>query len=317
MGEGCGRCERTRRRCVRVLVALGAAVGGLALVVAGCGGAEPRTGATGSEDWPAKIRFGLVPSEGGTDIVERFAPLMEFVEREVGVEIETSSATEYIGVITAMQNKQVDFAYLGPKSYIEASNIAGAEALVKEVNVDGTPGYYGIIIAHRDSGMETLADARGKDFAFVTPNSTSGYLVPTVGIFAETGVSPEAFFGEIRYTGSHGNSVQAVLRGDVSVAATNEFDLRAMANSGHANADDLVELWRSDLIPSSVIAARSDVPESLKRAVADAILRFGAAHPAELAEMSRGGFVEASDADYDVTRLLEQRRVALEDDADG
>jgi len=304
-----------RQALLPALIASGLLAIGLALAT-GCGPDAGLDTDEGREGWPRIVRFGLVPAEGGTDMVERFEPLIEYLENTLEIEIEASSATEYIGVITAMQNDQIDFAYFGPKSYIEAANIAGAQALVKEINTHGEPGYHAIITARRDSGMRTLEDARGKDFAFVTQNSTSGYLVPTVGIHERTGMMPEEFFGEIRFTGSHGNAVQAVLRGDVPVAATNEFDLQAMARSGSVDKTQLVTLWRSELIPASVIAARRELPESLKAAVRDAIIRFSDERPRALREMSRGGFVPAKDSDYDVTRLLEQRRVELESAGD-
>ena len=301
-----------------------------ALLISGCGRQEADGAqtpmSTGHHDaasqaaqdgWPEIIRFGLIPAEGGTDTVERFAPMIDFIEDELGVPVEPKGATEYIGVITAMRNKQIEFAYYGPKSYTEAANIAGAEAIVRELNADGEEGYRSIIIARIDSGMKTLEDAQGKDFAFVTPNSTSGYLVPTVGIFTDTGMSPDAYFGNIQFTGSHGNAIQSVLRGDVPVAATNDLDLRSMARSGNADDSQLAILWTSDLIPSSPIAARGDIPESLKAAMRDAIVKFSSERPEDLAEMGRGGFVPAQDSDYDVTRLLEQRRVELEARNDG
>jgi len=279
--------------------------------------AKARDSASVPADWPSVIRFGLVPAEGGSDTLERFTPLLEYVEHAIGVPIEASSATEYVGVITAMQNDQVEFAYYGPKSYIEAVRRADAEAIVKEVNTHGVSGYHSILVARRDSGMRTLGDARGRDLALVTPNSTSGYLVPIVGIYDETGMLPEEYFGRIQFAGTHGNAVQSVIRGDVPVAATNDFDLEAMVRSGNADDSLLVELWRSELIPGSVIAARSELPESLKTAVRDAVIGFARDNRRELAEMSRGGFVEATDSDYDVTRLLEQRREELVSGGDG
>ena len=65
-------------------------------------------------------------------------------------------ATDYAGVITAMQFKHVDLAYFGPKSYVEAADRAGAEALVMEVAEDGTKGYQGVIITKKDSPINTM-----------------------------------------------------------------------------------------------------------------------------------------------------------------
>jgi phosphonate transport system substrate-binding protein len=292
------------------------AVLGCTAVVLGCGDPAAGGGApsapSGQEGWPAVVRVGLVPSEGGTDIVERFGPYIEHLRATLGVEVRAFSASEYVGIITAMQNDQVDIAYLGPKSYVEANRLAGATAVAAELNDEGTPGYHGIIVARRDSGMSTLADAKGRSFGFVTPNSTSGYLVPAIGIMEATGMAAEEYFSEVRYTGTHGTAVRAVLNGDIDTAATNSLDLMAMERNG-LDASPLVELWRSDLIPGSVIAVRDTLPESFISAVRDATIGFNENRGA-LEQMARGGFVKATDADYDIVRLLEQRQEKLSDE---
>lgn len=282
----------------------------------GCGG-QGSADATTSRDpagpragWPDRIVFGLVPSEGGTDIVERFNPLIRFLNEHLDHPVVPKPASEYAGVITAMQNKQVELAYYGPKSYVEAARIAGAEALVKELDADGQPGYKSLIVVHVDSPIRSLADARGASFAFVTPNSTSGYLVPMIGILRETGVKPEDHFGEVRYTGSHGSSMNAVVARDVQVAAINDLDMLAMVNAGQVDGSALRVIWTSELIPAAPIAVRRDIPESLKRALREAFLAFNT-HEAELRAMSRGGFVPADDEEYDIVRVLEQRQAEL------
>ncbi len=293
------------------------------LLSAGCSDSVPDGDATETRSdsaqdersgWPEPIRFGLVPTEGGTDIVDRFQSLFTHLDAEIGIEVKAFNASEYVGVITAMQNDQVDVAYFGPKSYVEANRMAGAEALVKQLSDDGSEGYHSILVTRRGSGIESLADARGKSFGFVTPNSTSGFLVPSIGIMETTGMSAEAYFSDVRYTGSHTTSVRAALSGDVDVAATNTLDLGAMIRNG-LDASDLVEIWRSDMIPGAVIAVRDDLPDSFKDAVREAILSFNEETEA-LEQMARGGFVVTDDSEYHIIRLLEQRREELARDGD-
>jgi phosphonate transport system substrate-binding protein len=258
----------------------------------------------GKSDWPDKVILGLIPVEGGADVVERFEPLGKHLEAELGIDVELRSATSYAGVITAMANDQVDFAYFGPKSYVEASNRANAEALVMELNEDGKAGYHSVIIARRDSGMETLEDARGKRFAFTDPNSTSGRLIPTVHFIRELEVRPEDFFGEIVFSGSHGTSILQVKNGDIEVAATNDLDMARAEQTGKIDQDNFVILWTSALIPGSPMVGRRDLPESLKQAFADALISFGKDDPRGLSKLQLAGYVPASDEDYDVIRAL-------------
>lgn len=306
-------------RLVRISVSFVAMIALVLITVPGCGdsGASAQAGSgagaaaeSARAGWPDEIVFGIVPTEGGTDIVERLRPLVTFLGEHLDHPVVAKPASEYAGVITAMQNRQVHLAYYGPKSYVEAARVAGAEAIIKQLSVDGQPGYYGTIVVHVDSPIGSLAEAEGRSFAFVTPNSTSGYLVPSIGIMTETGRSAEEFFGEIRYTGAHGSSMHAVATKNVEVAATNTLDMTAMVNAGQVDGSALKVIWKSALIPSAPIAVRRDIPESLKRALSEAFLAFND-EAGLLEEMSRGGFVTAHDTEYDSVRLLERHRAEL------
>jgi phosphonate transport system substrate-binding protein len=297
-------CKVFGRRLLTLFV-----VGGLFGSVSGCSsqddGAGDAAAAGGDgEAWPEEIVLGLIPVEGGADVAERFKPMEAHLEEEMGIEVQLRPATSYNGVITAMANGQVDFAYFGPKSYVEAANRAGAEALVMELTEDGRAGYHSVIIARRDSGLETLEDARGKRFAFTDPNSTSGNLIPTVYFRDELNTRPEDFFGEIVFSGSHGTSILQVKNGDIDVAATNDLDLARNEQSGNISQDEFVVLWTSDLIPASPMAGRYDLPESLKEAFAEALLNFGEDDPRGLRQLQLSGYVRTEDAHYDVIRRL-------------
>lgn len=274
----------------------------LALIIPGFAFAAPQ--------WPAKVRIGLIPTEGGADIVKRFQPLIEHLQKTLGIEVEAVSASDYAGVITAMAHNHIDFAYFGPKSYVEASEKANAQAMVLECNEKGEPGYYGMIIAKKGAGIETMEQAKGKVFAFTDPNSTSGYLVPNILFARDLKVNPKDYFKEVKFSGSHGASILAVKNGSIEVAATNNIDLDRMAEKGQASMDDFVVLWKSDLIPGSPMSARKDLPESLKAAFAGALIMFNA-NADGLQKLQIGGYAPANDSTYDVIRYLNRLKEDL------
>jgi phosphonate transport system substrate-binding protein len=279
------------------------------------GTATPSTTGAGAaadrKDWPKEIRLGLVPSEGGADIVERFEPLSRFIQTRINHPVRVFSATEYQGIITAMQNDEVEFAYFGPKSYVEAHERAGAIAVIKELNADGEPGYYGIIVSKAGSDIKTIEDARGKECAFVSPSSTSGFLVPALGIFDLTGKTPEEYFSKVIFAGSHGAAMERVAAGDVPVAATNTLDMHSLALAKRVNEADFHVLWKSRLIPASTFACRASIPESLKQAVVDAMLAFNSEVDA-LQAMGRRGFQKAEDSEFDEVRAWDRRKAELD-----
>lgn len=273
-------------------------------VLAACGGpGEQQAPASGEQAWPAAIRVGFVPTEGGADIRERFEPLERHLADRLGRRVELVSATSYQAMITAMANDQIEFCYFGPKSYVEAAKRAGAEAILLELGADGSAGYYSEFIVPAGSPVQSLADAKGLRFAFTDPNSTSGRLIPAVVLRDLVGMSAEDFFGEVVYSGSHGTSALQVAAGEIDIAATNNLDLGRMYEKGAMRPDQIRVIHRSDLIPGAPWAARAELPDDLKQAFKAALLELN--DDAELlARFGNGGVQPVDDRVYDIIRAL-------------
>lgn len=225
-------------------------------------------------DWPKELNLGLIPTESSDNITDRFDNLAKHLEKKLDVQIKIQTATDYAGVITAMQFKHVDVAYFGPKSYVEAADRANAEALVMEVSEDGSKGYHGVIISKKGSAIKSIEDGKGKVWAFTDPNSTSGTLVPTVHFVKTMKIEPEKYFSKVIYSGSHEASIMAIQAGKVDIASTNDLDLARGEGKKWQTDKDFQILWTSDLIPGSPMACRKDLPESLKKALKEAFLSY-------------------------------------------
>ncbi|EGB15451.1 phosphonate ABC transporter, periplasmic phosphonate binding protein [Pseudodesulfovibrio mercurii] len=272
--------------------------------------ALPGLANAGPSEWPTTLKLGFIPTEGAADSAKRAKPIAAQLEKDLGVKVEIFTASDYNGILTAMANKHIDLAYYGPKSYVEATEKANAEAIVMELNKDGQPGYTGIIITRKDSGITDMDKAKGKTFAFTDPNSTSGYLVPNVIFARDMKIDPEKYFAEVRFSGSHGASILAVKNGSIQVAATNNIDMDRMIEKGAASLDDFNIIKRSDMIPGAPIAVRKDLPESLKCAIAGSLLKIND-DPEALEILQNGGYRHTSDKDYDMVRYLKRLKAEL------
>lgn len=256
--------------------------------------------AAGHKDWPTEITFGVIPVASSRNMSDSFGPLVNHLQKQLGIKVNFQVAGDYAGVITAMQHKHVDVAYFGPKSYCEAAKRSGAEAVAIEVGQDGTAGYYGYIITKKGSGLKDLASLKGKTWAFTDPNSTSGTLVPTV-YFSEQGINPQKYFSRVLYSGSHEASILAVKSGKVDGASTNNLDFERGLGS-HWQQGDFNIIWKSKLIPASPIAVRKDLPVSLKTAIKNAFVSFKDKDGLEKLKIS--GYIPGNDAMYDGVRKL-------------
>lgn len=261
------------------------------------------------EKWPEKINFGVIPVAGSTSMKENFSALTEHLAKKLGIKVELQLAGDYTGVITGMQHKHIDVAYFGPKSYVEAQKRANAEALVVEVDAEsGLPGYKGIIITKKDSGLNTLDSIKGKTWAFTSSQSTSGTLVPMV-MFSKSGIDPQQYFSKVLYSGGHEASILSIKAGKVDAASTNTLDYnRGLGKAWNEN--DFNIIWTSDLIPGSPMAARGDLPVSLKMALKEAFLSYRDKDGLEKLKIK--GYVEANDSMYNPVRDLIEVKKQLE-----
>jgi phosphonate transport system substrate-binding protein len=176
-------------------------------------------------------------------------------------------------------------------------------------------GYTSKIIVRTGSPIRTLADLRGKTFAFVDPASTSGNYVPTLelmntfpGMTNEDFHTNGKFFSSVTFSGKHQNGLQAVISGDIDAAPVASDILAAEIAAGRAKTSDFVVIHESPRIPSSPMAIRKDIPADIKAKVKQFFLTYK--DPAYfqymlgLSPAQRPEFVEALDRDYDYVRDL-------------
>ena len=170
----------------------------------------------------------MIPGEDTEKSVQLRDNMADAMSEALGVKVTTYRATDYSAAVEAMRTGNAQLAYLGPFSYITATERAGAEAVAVQ-GVKGTDGgYQSYIVVSADSDIETLADLQGKTFAFVDPESASGNVVPCNEILnavPELGLTFDdlhtdgKFFKSAMFAGSHAGSMQAVIQGNVDAAA--------------------------------------------------------------------------------------------------
>jgi phosphonate transport system substrate-binding protein len=83
--------------------------------------------------------------------------------------------TNYAAVVEAIADNQVDIAYLGGFTFVQASRRGGVQPLVRR---ERDQNFHSVFITQPGSGINSLADLKGRSFAFGDVNSTSGHLMP-------------------------------------------------------------------------------------------------------------------------------------------
>ncbi len=175
------------------------------------------------------LRMGLIPADDAAEMLRAYEPIKEYLSKELGIPVEIQVTSDYTAAINAMKYKHIDMAWFGPFSYVIASKVANAEAIVNGVKEStGSATYKSVIIVNAESGIKTLADLKGKTFAFVDPASTSGNLMPRK-MLIENGINPENDFTEYL---TH-NAVQyAIANGKVDAGAIGDNVYDRMIKEG-------------------------------------------------------------------------------------
>ena len=231
-----------------------------------------------------EINFGIIATDSASAQRERWEPFFRDMEKKTGLKVRSFYAPDYAGVIEAMRFNKVQVAWYGNKAAMEAVDRANGEIFAQLMYADGTFGYHGLLITHKDSPYKTVEDVfrNGKNinFGIGDPNSTSGFLVPTFYLFAQNKVDHRTAFKTVR-NASHGANIQAVLAKQIDVATNNTEDMGKLEATRPELASQIRILWRSPLIPSDPLVWRKDLDPAVRERIRSFVLGYAKTDAAE------------------------------------
>jgi phosphonate transport system substrate-binding protein len=198
------------------------------------------------------LRFGVglyQPDKEKNDATYR--PLAEYIGKKLGRQVKLYTVDTWEGLAKSLAAGETDIALMGPWGYVLANHVAGAQA-VSTILYDGKPEYFAIMITHPKSGIKSIADLKGKTFAFGDKGSTSGYLIPNYH-FQKNGIDINKFLGKVIYTKHQAIELQ-VTRGELDAGADYNRNRDAMIADGQIKAADSVIFWTSDPLPNDAVA---------------------------------------------------------------
>lgn len=271
-----------------------------------------------------EFRIGILGGENASDRLRSNECLKAKTEKLLGVKTKLFAPADYNGVIEGLLGGNLDMAWLGASGYAKVylTNPDAVEPVLTKINADGSFGYHSIGFARKDSGITSLDDMKGKVFGFGDPNSTSGFLIPSIEIpAAGYDMEPGKYFKEVIFTGGHEQTIVAVSNGDINGGVSwadglgnwedgyNSGAFRKAVDAGLVDMTQLQEIWRSKVIPEGPIVLRKDLPTDVKIKIVGML----ASLPSMDAECAYGfmaGEIKAiapiSHADYEV--IVEARK---------
>lgn len=221
------------------------------------------------------LRVSAIPDEAPTELQRKFAPLGKYLEKELGMKVSFVPVSDYAAVVESLATRKLDLAWLGGFTFVQAKMRTGGTAIPLVQREEDARFTSKFITA--DEKIKSLADLKGKVFAFGAPSSTSGHLMPRFFLLKD-GIDAGKDFKNVAFSGAH----------DATVA----FVAAGKADAGVLNAsvwEKLVEQKKVD--PKVHVIAttppyfdynwtvRGDLDPALAKKIADAFLKLDAKNP--------------------------------------
>lgn len=241
-------------------------------------------------------------------LYETYAYIASYVGEQVG-----HTATLHVGQSLeefATEQRSADVGFLCGLLYVHAMERSACpfELLVAPVlqgqRYQQRPIYYSDVVVHRNSPYRTFADLQGCTWAYNERSSHSGYNLVSYSLLERE--KSLRYFGKMLATGSHLQSLQAVLEGKAHATALDSHLLDALLLQGPELVEKVrvIDMFGPSSIPPIVVAKRLD--DSLKRHIQAVLLSMhkdvyaaNTLHEGRIAH-----FVPIEDADYDDLRAM-------------
>ncbi len=250
-----------------------------------------------------ELKFGFTPVLGQEAERAEFEPLTSYLTDAIGQKVVLYVAKSYGDLRTQMEDDDVDIGSFSPFAYVDAAR-GGKIRIIAQSVIDGSATYRGIIVVRKDGGLTSIADLRGKRFAFVDPKSASGYVYPRA-MLVEKGINPDNFFKETIFAGDHNKVIAAVLDGRVDGGATYDNAL-GIAKAAGVPSDNLRVIASTDPIPHDAIAVRIGLDEALAKQIRTALVNMDRTEAGRRvianSKKKLSGHVIAEDSTFDVVR---------------
>jgi phosphonate transport system substrate-binding protein len=263
---------------------------GLALLLPACSPAAPK-GET--------LRVILIPADGGTEDGTKadYEPVFRAISRMTGLDFKINVGQSYATVVEALCNDAADIAFVGPVTYIQARERGCADLLAVGVEKNQSI-YYSGLFTRDTTPIRTIADLKGKRVAFGDINSTSSFVYP-MAMILDAGVDPVHDLAAIRMTGSHADSLSALLHGQVDAAALSFDSFDKAVGENAVDPATIRVVARSPAIPYPPLIMNARLDTALKARLRDAFAKVDKA-PGITPNMIRG-YGDKQVERYDVT----------------
>lgn len=219
-----------------------------------------------------RVVIGVIPEVNLVKQMHRFEPLIDYLARKSGVDVEVKPLSNYGQLFEEMRDGNIDAGFFGSLVYGITRARIGIEPVVRPVQLNGSSRYSGILFIRKDAGIRKPADMKGKTIALADPATSGGYLSQRE-YFAAHGIDMEREL-RIYWAGSHEAAVRAVLshQADIGGAKSTVVAKMRQENRIFDSVTDIIDDSPKEGLPDNTFAVRKGVDRKLREQLARTLL---------------------------------------------
>jgi len=226
------------------------------------------------------LRVSGIPDEAPTELLRKFKPLGAYLEQKLGMKINWMPVNDYPAVVEGLAAGKIDLAWLGGFTFVQVRLRTGNAIPIAQRAEDEK--FTSKFIVPANSSAKTLADLKGKTFAFGSPSSTSGSLMPRYFLLKE-GINPEKDFSRVAYSGAHDATVAFVASGRADAGVLNASVWDKLLEKGDPNAKAVRVLATTPPYYDYNWTVRGDLDPAIVKKLTAAFLGLDPKNPADKA----------------------------------
>jgi phosphonate transport system substrate-binding protein len=223
-----------------------------------------------------ELRVSAIPDENPTELARIYKPFADYLARELKLPVRYTPVVDYAATVEALAARKLDLVWYGGFTYVQARKRTG-DALPLVSRQEDLE-FHSKFITRPDSGIDSLADLKGRTFSFGSVSSTSGHLMPRYYLL-QNGIDPERDFAKFSFSGAHDATALWVESGKVDAGALNEAVWDKLVQTRKVDPSKVKVFWTTPAFVDYVWAVRGDLDRGLQERIASAFLKLDARNP--------------------------------------
>ncbi|MGH7395447.1 MAG: putative selenate ABC transporter substrate-binding protein [Candidatus Methylomirabilales bacterium] len=246
----------------------------------------------------AELKVSAIPDENPQELLRIYQPFAEYLARELKMPVRFVPVLDYAATVEGLAAKKLDMVWYGGFTSVQAVRRTGNATRIVMRKEDAE--FKSVFVSRPDSGIQRLADLKGKSFAFGSVSSTSGHLMPRY-FLVQNKISPERDFGTFAFSGAHDATALWVQQGKVDAGALNFLVWDKLLSTGKADPGKIRVFWTTPPYVDYVWTVRGDLDPGLRERITGAFLKLQYDNPEHrrLLDLHRTkGYIRARDEDW-------------------